>query len=384
MAEKDYYAVLGVSKEASADEIKSAYRRMAKKYHPDVYATADESKKKEAEEKFKEVQHAYDVLSDPDKKAAYDQYGSEDGPTMGAGGFGFNPFGGAGGAGGFDDLFSNIFSSFSGGGQRANVNRDGDDVEYELNLSFKEAVFGVKDKEIVFNRIEKCSTCKGTGAKDPSSIKTCTKCGGRGVVTVQQRTPFGVMQTQKRCEDCGGTGKIIGEKCKDCGGKGRIRKQRTIKVNIPAGVDNGQMLTMRGEGSAPRGNGNNGNLILIFNVKGHPIFRRDGVNVSLDFPITVTDAILGATVKVPTMDGGTVDLKIPEGTQSGTVKTIRGKGVKYLRRDAYGDMLVRLIVDIPKDFSGRDKRKMEDDLNEMLSKGKYEEIERFKRSLKDL
>lgn len=383
MAEKDYYAILGVSKEASADDIKSAYRHMAKKYHPDVYATAEESKKKEAEAKFKEIQHAYDVLSDPDKKAAYDQYGSEDGPTMGSGGFGFNPFGGGAG-GGYDDLFSNIFSAFTGGGaQRSNTNRDGDDVEYELKLTFKEAVFGVKDKEIVFNRIEKCATCKGTGAKDPSSVKVCTKCGGRGVVTVQQRTPFGVMQTQKRCEDCGGSGKIIGEKCKDCGGKGRVRKQRSIKVNIPAGVDNGQMLTMRGEGSAPRGNGNNGNLILIFNVKGHPIFHRDGVNVSLDFPITVTDAILGGTVKVPTMDGGTVDLKISEGTQSGTIKTIRGKGVKHLRRDAYGDMLVRIIVDIPKDFSLRQKSALKD-LDEVLSKGKYEEIEKFKKTLKDL
>ncbi|MBR1746654.1 MAG: molecular chaperone DnaJ [Clostridia bacterium] len=381
MASQDYYAILGVSKEASADDIKSAYRRMAKKYHPDVYATADESKKKEAEEKFKEVQHAYDVLSDPDKKAAYDQYGSEEGPTMGSGGFGFNPFGEN--AGGYDDLFSNIFSAFTGGGQRSAADRDGDDIEYELNLSFKEAVFGVKDKEIVFNRIEKCSTCKGTGAKDPSSIKKCTKCGGRGVVTVQQRTPFGVMQTQKRCDDCGGSGKIIGEKCKDCSGKGRVRKQRSIKVNIPAGVDNGQMLTMRGEGSAPRGNGNNGNLILIFNVRPHPVFHRDGVNVSLDFPITVSDAILGATVKVPTMDGNTVDLKIPEGTQSGTVRTIRGKGVKYLRRDAYGDMLVRIIVDIPKDFSLRQKATLKE-LEETLNKGKYEGIERFKKSLKDM
>lgn len=382
MAEKDYYAVLGVSKEASADEIKSAYRRMAKQYHPDVFATAEESKKKEAEVKFKEIQHAYDVLSDPQKKAAYDQYGSEDGPTMGNGGFGFNPFGGEGG--GYDDLFSNIFSAFTGGGgAQRSANRDGDDIEYNLTLSFKEAVFGVKDKEISFTRIEKCATCGGTGAKDSSSIKTCSKCGGRGVINIQQRTPFGVMQTQKRCDECGGSGKIITDKCKDCSGKGRVRKQRTIKVNIPAGVDNGQMLTMRGEGCAAKGNGNNGNLILIFNVKEHPLFKRDGVNVSLEVPITVTQAILGATIKVPTMDGKTVDLDVPEGTQSGTVKRIKGKGVKNLRRDVYGDMFVKLIVDIPKGLSSK-QRSVLKDADDALSKAKYENIDRYNKLLKDI
>lgn len=386
MANNDYYAILGVSKEASADEIKSAYRRMAKKYHPDVYATASEDKKKEAETKFKEVQHAYDVLSDPQKKAAYDQYGSEDGPTMGGGfgGGGFNPFGGAGGAG-YDDLFSNIFSAFTGGGNRSsgNTERDGDDIEVGLNLTFQEAAFGVKDKEITFSRIEKCKTCGGSGAKDASSVKTCSKCNGSGRITIQQRTPFGVMQTQRVCDECGGSGKIITDKCKDCGGKGRVKKQRTIKVNVPAGVDNGQMMTMRGEGCAARGRGNNGNLILIFKVKDHPLFVRDGVNVSMELPITVVQAILGDKIKIPTVDGKGYELEISEGTQSGTVKRIRGKGIKYLRKDAYGDMFVKIIVDVPKNLTLRQKSQLKE-LNEVLSKAKYDSVEKFNKLTKDL
>lgn len=383
MANKDYYEILGVSKQASADEIKSAYRRMAKKYHPDVYATAEESKRKEAETKFKEVQHAYDVLSDPQKKAAYDQYGSEEGPTMGGGGFGFNPFGG--GAEGYDDLFSNIFSAFTGGGSRGGrrAERDGDDVEYGLLLTFKEAVFGVNDKEITFSRIEKCPTCGGSGAKDASSIKVCTKCNGSGTITINQRTPFGVMQSQRVCDECGGSGKIITDKCKDCNGKGRVKRQRTIKVNIPAGVDNGQMLTMRGEGCAPKGRGNNGNLILIFKVQEHPLFIREGINIRYEVPITVSQAILGATVKIPMLDGKMFDLEIAEGTQSGTVKRIKGKGVKDLRKDAYGDMFVKIIVDIPKNLSLKQRSALKE-LNEVLAKAKYENVEKFEKTLKGM
>ncbi len=380
MASKDYYQILGINKDASADDIKSAYRKMAKKYHPDVYATAEESKKKEAEEKFKEVQHAYDVLSDPQKKAAYDQYGSEDGPTMGSGGFG--GFGGFGAG----DIFSDIFSAFTGGGGRSSTrsrDRDGDDIEFALRLSFKEAVFGAKDKEINFTRIEKCTSCGGSGAKNQSSIKTCTRCGGSGVINIQQRTPFGVMQTQRPCDECGGSGKIITEKCKDCNGKGRLRKQCAKKVSIPAGVDNGQMLTVRGEGSAGVGRGNNGNLIIIFKIDGHPLYTREGVNVTLDVPITVMQAILGDTIKIPTLDGKTVDLEIEAGTQSGTVRRIKGKGIKHLRKDAYGDMYVRLIVDIPQDLGLRQKSAAKE-LNEVLSKAKYEKVERYNKTVKGM
>lgn len=387
MANKDYYQVLGISKQASADEIKSAYRHMAKKYHPDVYATADEATKKNAEEKFKEIQHAYDVLSDPQKKAAYDQYGSEDGPTMGGDGSGFGGFGGFGGFNG-SDIFSDIFSAFTGGNGRSGSSRnsrdrDGDDIEYTLRLTFMEAVFGAKDKEINFTRIEKCATCGGTGAKDASSIKVCSKCNGSGVINIQQRTPFGVMQSQRICDECGGSGKIITDKCKDCSGKGRVRKQCTKKVSIPAGVDNGQMLTVRGEGCAAVGKGTNGNLILIFKIDEHPLFKRDGVNVSLEVPITVSQAILGDTIKIPTLDGKTTDLDVSAGTQSGTVKRIRGKGIKYLRKDIYGDMFVKLIVDIPKDLTLRQKAALKD-MNETLSKAKYEQVEKYNKLIKGL
>ncbi|MCI5791654.1 MAG: molecular chaperone DnaJ [Clostridiales bacterium] len=380
MANKDYYQVLGISKQASADEIKSAYRQMAKKYHPDVFATADEAAKKNAEEKFKEIQHAYDVLSDPQKKAAYDQYGSEDGPTMGDGS-GFGGFNGS-------DIFSDIFSAFTGGSGRSgssrnNRDRDGDDIEYTLRLTFMEAVFGAKDKEINFTRIEKCATCGGTGAKDASSIKVCSKCNGSGVINIQQRTPFGVMQSQRICDECGGRGKIITDKCKDCGGKGIVRKQCTKKVTIPAGVDNGQMLTVRGEGCSAVGKGANGNLILIVQIDEHPLFKRDGVNVSLEVPITVSQAILGDTIKIPTLDGKTTDLDVSAGTQSGTVKRIRGKGIKYLRKDIYGDMFVKLIVDIPKDLTLRQKAALKD-MNETLAKAKYEQVEKYNKLIKGL
>lgn len=387
MAKANYYDVLKVAKTANADEIKSAYRRLAKQYHPDVFATADDSKKQEAEVKFKEIQHAYDILSDPQKRAAFDQYGSEDGPTMGSGfggGGGFNPFGGGGGAGGFDDILSNIFSSFAGGGRTAGKRvRDGDDLEYTLNLSFKEACFGVIDKEITFSRIEKCPTCNGSGAKNESSIKTCTKCGGTGVINVQQRTPFGVMQTQKTCDECGGEGKIISEKCPDCRGKGRVKKQRTIKINIPAGVDNGQMLTMRGEGgAAPTEGGNNGNLILIFKIDNHPLFVRDGVNLSYELPITIMQATLGVKLDVPTLNGVTT-IEIPEGTQNGTILRVKGKGVKSLRKEAYGDLFIKIVVEVPKNLTSKQKSAIKD-MDEALAKAKYDKIENYNKTIRNM
>lgn len=387
MANKDYYSILEVTKQANADDIKSAYRRLAKKYHPDIFATAEESKKKEAEEKFKEIKHAYEVLSDPQKKAAYDQYGSEDGPmgAGGAGGFDFSGFGGSGGfGGGFGDIFNDIFSSFSGGqSSRTSRARNGDDIEVTLNLTFKEACFGVNDKEVTFTRIEKCATCQGSGAKDAHSVKTCSKCGGRGRIVINQRTPFGVMQTERVCDECGGQGKIIIDKCVDCKGKGLVRKQRTIKVNIPAGVDNGQMLTMRGEGSAPySAQGERGNLILVFNVTPHQLFTRDGVNLSFELPITIFQATLGAKIDIPTLDKP-VTVEIPEGTQSGTVLRVKGKGVKSLRKDAYGDLFVKIIVEIPKLSGLKEKSEFKDFANK-LDKLKYEKVDRFNKNLRDL
>ncbi len=390
MASKDYYSVLGVDKKASADEIKSAYRRLAKKYHPDVYATASEEEKKKAEAKFKEIQYAYDVLSDPQKRAAYDQYGSEDGP-MGGGGSGFNPFGSgfqsAGGFGGFSDIFSDIFSAFSGGqttssGRQANVQRQGDDIELEMILTFKEACFGAK-KEVSYSRIEKCPTCNGTGAKDASSIKTCTKCGGRGRVVVQQRTMLGVMQTERVCDMCGGTGKIIMDACPDCKGKGRVRKQRKVTINIPAGVDNGQMLTQSNEGNAGYNGGPNGNLILVFRVKPHPLFTRRGNDLMFDMPITVTQAVFGDTVEVPTLDKP-VRMEIPAGTKNGTLFKLKGKGVKDLRRNAYGDILVTVKVDVPKNLSARQRNELRTYFDALDKNATYDDVERYKKKLKTL
>ncbi len=381
---KDYYKVLEINRDANADEIKSAYRRLAKKYHPDVFATADDAKKKEAEHKFKEIQHAYAVLSDPQKKTTYDQFGSEDGPMMGNGfGGGFNPFGGGGDTGFADDIISNIFSAFTGGGSRggARYERDGDDIEVILNLSFKDAFFGV-EKEITFNRIEKCSTCSGTGAKSKSAIKTCPKCGGSGTTRVTQRTPFGVMQSTKTCDRCRGKGKIIEEPCQDCKGRGRVKKERTIKVRIPAGVDNGQMLTMRGEGSAPDGGGSRGNLIIIFKVTPHPIFKRDGINLNMDLPITFLQAVLGDKIDVPTMDKK-VSVDIPEGTQNGTIIRIKGKGVKHLRRDIYGDLFVRVLVDIPKSLNATQRNKLKE-VQSAFEKANFDKVQKYKKATKGM
>ncbi len=384
MAKKDYYEELGVQKGASADEIKSAYRKLAKKYHPDVYATASEEKKKEAEEKFKSIQYAYGVLSDPQKKSAYDNYGDEEGranPFGGGSPFGSgSPFGG-----GFEDIFSNIFSSFGGnsGGRASRIVEDGDDIEVRINLTFKEAIFGVRDKEIVFSRIERCSTCGGSGAKNSSKVKTCPVCGGTGQVLKQQRTVFGVMQSQSVCDRCGGSGKIIEEKCPDCGGKGRQKKRRSIRVNIPAGVDNGQMMTIRGEGcSAPTTQGSNGNLIVVFNVQQHPLFVRDGINLSFELPITIFQATMGAKIDVPTTTTPT-KIDIPEGTQSGTVLRIKGKGVKNIRKDAYGDLFIKIIVEVPKSLTTKQRHEL-NKVVESMSKAKYDKIEQYNKKLRDL
>lgn len=378
---KDYYGILGVEKNASADEIKSAYRRMAKKYHPDVFATAGEKEKADAEAKFKDVQHAYAVLSDPQKKAAYDQYGSEDGPTFngGAGGAGFNPFGGAG----FGDIFSDIFSAFNGGGGRSsNSPREGDDIEIEVNLTFREACFGAK-KDINYSRVEKCSTCNGSGAKNGTSVKTCSKCGGRGRVVVQQRTMLGVMQTERACDMCGGTGKIIMEPCPDCKGKGKIRKQCTKTINIPAGVDNGQMLNVPGGGHAGHNGGGYGNLIVVFRVKPHNLFVRNKNDLHLELPITITQAVFGDEVEIPTMDKP-IRIDIPAGTKNGTVLKVKGKGVKDLRRNAYGDLMVTIKVDVPKNISNKIKKDARSYFEDIDKNGQYDEIDKYKKKLRNI
>ena len=346
MEKMDYYKILNIKRDATQDDIKAAYRKLAKQYHPDKFATAPEEKKREAEEKFKEIQHAYDVLSDTQKKAAYDQYGSEDGPNMNSNfGGGFNPFGG-----GFSTIFEDMFSAYGNVNTQAAKNPDdkpGEDIKVELKLTFEEAAFGAKDKSIVYSRLEKCEKCSGTGAADSASIKTCQDCHGSGVTFTRQQTPFGIMQAQTICKACGGRGKIVLKKCACCNGTGRIKKQHTIKINIPAGVESDQMLTIKNEGNMSRGSGLSGNLIVIFNVLQHKLFKRNGTTITLDVPITVTQAILGANIQVPTPDGSVLSIDITPGTQTGDTKTFIGRGAKSLRHESFGDFIIRFIVDTP-------------------------------------
>ena len=320
---RDYYEVLGVEKTASEADIKKAYRSLAKKYHPDMNPD-----NKEAEVKFKEVNEAYAVLSDEEKRAKYDRFGhAAFDPAAGGGGSGFGGFGGFGGA---DFDFGDIFSSFFGGGgsQRSsrNVPMEGDDVGTRITITFEEAVFGCK-KEINFARIESCQDCSGSGAASGTTPETCTTCRGTGRVTVQQQTMLGYMQTQRACSACRGSGKIIKTPCKNCNGKGRVKINKKLEVNIPAGIDDGQNIVLRGQGSAGVNGGPNGDLIIEVHVKSHEFFVRRGVNVYFEIPLSFTEAALGTELDVPLLDNTTEKFKIPEGTQSGSEFTIRGKGI---------------------------------------------------------
>lgn len=360
MADKSYYDILGVSKNATADELKSAYRKLAKKYHPDLYSTAGEAEKKNAEAKFKEINHAYDVLSDAQKRAAYDAYGNENGPMGGGSGGTGGGFSGFGGAGGFnfdvDDIFSSIFSGFGGGGSRtsrANAPQRGQDILIGMTISFEEAAFGV-EKTITIKRIENCPDCNGSGAKDGKAFKVCSNCGGTGHVTQTQRTPFGQFSSTGVCPVCKGKGKVITETCRTCGGQGRYERARKIKVNIPAGIDAGQRITYQGEGNAGRNGGERGSLVIEISITPHRLFRRSGSDIQLEIPITIAEAALGCTILVPTL-GVPQELKIPEGTQSGTVFKLKNQGVKKLRSNDKGDMYVKIIVEVPKNVSREQK-----------------------------
>ena len=361
MAAKNYYEILGVEKTATADELKLAYRKLAKKYHPDMYVSASEQEKKDAEAKFKDINHAYEVLSDPQKRAAYDTYGDENGPQAGAGFGGFGGFGSDGtGAGGFgfdmDDIFSSIFSGFGGGSsraQRANAPQRGQDILVGVNLTFEEAAFGTQ-KTVNVKRVENCPDCKGTGAKDGTAFKVCSQCKGSGRVTMTQRTPFGQVSTQGVCPTCHGTGKIITDKCTTCGGVGRFEKVSEVKVNIPAGIDSGQRVRYDNEGHAGTNGGEKGGLYVEVRVAPHKLFSRNGFDVLLEVPISIVDATLGTTIEVPTLYGNK-EIKIPEGTQSGTVFTIKNYGIKKLKGTGKGDMFVKVVVEVPKSVSKEQK-----------------------------
>lgn len=344
MEKRDYYEVLGIEKSASKDEIKKAYRKLSKKYHPDL------NKEPGAEEKFKEIAEAYEVLSDDQKRARYDQFGHQD-PNQGFGGFG--GFSGSEGFGGFED----IFSSFFGGGGRTrrdpNAPRKGDDLQYRMTISFEEAVFG-KEKEIEIPREETCDSCHGTGAKPGTSKETCSHCNGSGQTSETVNTPFGQMVNRRTCSHCQGTGQIIKEKCSTCHGAGTVKKRKKIKVNIPAGVDDGQQLRLSGQGEAGINGGPAGDLYIVFHVRASDKFERDGDDIYLELPITFPQAALGDDIEVPTIHGK-VKMKIPAGTQSGDRFRLKGKGVKNVHGYGTGDQHVIVQIKTPKKLTEKQK-----------------------------
>lgn len=343
MSKRDYYEVLGVSKTASKDEIKKAYRRLAKKYHPDVSTEPD------ATEKFKEVQEAYEVLSDDTKRAQYDQFGHA-GPNQGfGGGFDGADFGGFG----FEDIFSSFFGG--GGGRRRDPNapRQGADLQYSMMLSFEEAIFG-KETEVEIASDENCDTCHGSGAKPGTSKDTCSHCGGTGQVSVQQNTPFGRIVNRRACEHCRGTGQIIKEKCTTCHGAGKVRKRKKINIKIPAGIDDGQQIRISGKGEAGTNGGPPGDLYVVVRVRQHEFFERNGDDIICEMPLTFAQAALGDEVEVPTVHGK-VKLKIPAGTQTGTEFRLKGKGAPNVRGYGQGDQYVIVRVVTPTKLTSRQK-----------------------------
>lgn len=351
MANKDYYEVLGVSKDASQDEIKKAFKKLAIKYHPDK-----NQGNKEAEEKFKEINEAFQVLSDPEKRQRYDQFGSADG----AGFDGFGGFGGFSSGGGFDFDLGDIFGDFFGGGgrsKRRNGPERGSDLEVTINLTFEEAVFGCK-KEIKIVRNESCETCNGTGAKSGSGKETCSKCGGTGQIKIQRNTPLGTFVQTGTCDSCGGKGTIIKDPCSHCGGTGIERRQRSITLDIPAGVDNDNVIPLREQGNHGTNGGPAGDVYVRIRVTPSSVFRREGSNIYIEQHISVGKAILGAEVKVPTIDGD-VKYDVPAGTQSGTTFRLKGKGVSKVNTSYRGDQYVKIIVDIPKKLNEAQHEAME-------------------------
>lgn len=364
---KDYYETLGVDKSASADEIKSAYRKLAKKYHPDV-----NSGNEEAAQKFKEVNEAYQVLSDDQKRKQYDTFGNAD-STGGFGGFGGGT-GGFSGFGGFDSTgfegfsgFSDIFENFFGGSMRsrsATGPQRGSNIRVRLKLTFEEAAFGTS-KEIKITRKEECAACKGKGTKDGSERRTCPTCNGTGEERVQQNTIFGSMVNVQTCHQCNGEGSIADNPCDKCNGNGYVSKTQTLSVKIPAGIDSGQVLTVQREGNIGKRGGSTGDLLVEISVKPHKLFERVGNDLLLDLKINMIDATLGEEVEVPTLKEK-VRYKIPEGTQSGTVFKLKGQGIKYLNNSRFGDLYVKVIVDIPKHVNDKQKKL----LSEFASKAK--------------
>ena len=388
MAEKrDYYEVLGIGKNATDAEIKSAYRKLAKKYHPDLNPG-----NKEAEEKFKEVNEANDVLSDPQKRQRYDQFGfaGVDPNYAAANGGGAGGFGGGFGGVDLGDIFGDIFGGGFGGGfsgfgggsstRTANAPRKGHDIQASVILTFEEAAHGCS-KKITINRQDTCPDCGGTGAAKGTSPETCPDCGGRGYVVTQQRTPFGVMQSQQPCSHCGGRGTIIRNPCKTCRGTGKTAARKSLEINIPAGIDDDQNIALRGQGDAGSNGGPAGDVIVHVTVKADPMFERDGYDVTIHVPITFSQAVLGDDVEVPTVDGRIVQ-HIPEGTQSGTKFRLRGQGIQYLNGRGRGDQYVIVDVEIPKKVT-RAQREALKAFEDSMKEDNYEKRKGFFKNLCD-
>jgi len=370
---RDYYEVLGVEKSASDDDIKKAYRKLAKKYHPDVNPGD-----KEAEAKFKEVGEAYEVLSNSEKRARYDQFGHagvDPSYGAGAGGFGFDDMD-------LGDLFGSFFGGFGGSTRTRNPNGPirGRDIALNMVLTFEEAALGCQ-KDVTVPHLETCASCAGSGAKKGTSPEVCPTCGGLGTIRATERTMLGMMQVQKTCPHCGGRGKIIKETCPDCNGQGRVRKSRKLTVTVPAGINHGQTFTLRGQGDAGQNGGPSGDANITVSVRAHEIFERDGYDIWCDIPITFMQAALGDEITVPTLEGK-VKYNIPEGTQPQTVFRLKGRGVPYLNGRGKGDQFVRVGVEVPRSLNGKQKQALKD-FEATLSERNYEKRKGFFERLKD-
>ena len=374
MAEKrDYYEVLGIQKGASEDEIKKAYKKLARKYHPDMNPGD-----KEAEEKFKEVNEANEVLSDPEKKARYDQFGFAGvDPNYGAGaGAGGGAYGGGFDFGDLGDIFGSFFGGGFGGGQRRNPNapQRGESIRASVSVSFTDAAFGC-EKSVTLERSEMCGTCKGNGCAPGTTPEVCPDCHGTGTVQVRRQTPMGVFASNGPCRKCGGTGRLIHQPCPDCRGGGTVRKRKTIQVTIPAGIDHGQTISLRGQGNAGKNGGPAGDLLITVMVQPHDLFRRDGVDVFCEAPITFTQAVLGAELEIPTIDGK-VKYSIPEGTQTGTVFRLKGKGIPVLNGRGRGDQYVTVTIETPRNLNKEQKEALRK-FSETVGENNYEKRKSF-------
>lgn len=374
MAKKDYYESLKLNRDATEEDIKKSYRNLAKQYHPDLNPSDPK-----AEAKFKEINEAYETLSNPERKAQYDRFGHQDPSQGGSGGFDFGGFG----QGGVGDIFDMFFGgSFGGSSSRGrNAPMRGADFRYDLDITFEEAAFGCK-REIEITKTENCSECDGTGAKRGTQPKTCSVCGGKGEVSYSQNTAFGRFVNVRACETCKGEGKIIAEPCERCRGKKKVRKLKKISITIPPGIDNGQAITLRGEGEPGERGGPSGDLYVYISVKPHKLFERKGYDIHCDVPVTFVQATLGANIEVPTLEGR-IRYPMPEGTQPGTVFRIKNKGIQHLRDTVRGDQFVRVNIEVPKHLNTKQKEALLQ-FDEMTSgKDHHEQNKSFFDKMKD-